>query len=663
MEDTISFLEIGVLIRELKEKLIGARVRKIYHPKKEELIIRFYKNEKISLRVLVPRYISVTEYKKENPTHPSHFCMFLRKYFTNAELVDIKQPNMERIVEFIFSKNNEKYSLIFELFSKGNILVCDKEGKILIPLKVQRWKDRQIKHHETYKLPPKRFDLENLTTDSLKRTMINSSRNQIVKCLAVDVGLGGVYSEEICKKAGISKEKNPQELSQNEFSIISSKIMELLEYADSGELKPNVIFENEKPIDVQPFELDIYEKNKKEYFESYNEALDYFFVKYMSKKVSSEKESNISREIVKQEAILEQHQKYLEELKKDSEILKKKGDYVYQNLGKIKDIFQNIKNAKSQGKSWEEISSILEKGKEQGNIEAKMIKKIIPESGIIVIDFEEPINMDITTDVTTNANKIYEKSKKLKSKIDGVEEAINKTKKKIEDIKNKKEETESEKKVFEKVEKRKKQWYEKFHWFYTSEEKLVIAGRDANQNEILIKKYVEPNDIIFHGDVHGSPFAIIKNGRESNEEEKREAAIFTLCHSKSWQNKRIENVYWVRPEQVSKDAPSGEHIAKGGFMIYGRKNYVKDIELRLGLGVTIEPLGVISGPVSNLRKRAKYYAVLIPGDKSKDKISKEIKDFIIRMAGSKYENVLKDISIEEIKEHAIEGSRIFGAEI
>ncbi len=663
MEDTISFLEIGALIRELKEKLIGARVRKIYHPKKEELIIRFYKNEKISLRILIPKYLSTTEYKKENPTHPSHFCMFLRKYFTNAELIDIKQPNMERIVELVFSKNNEKYRLIFELFSKGNILVCNEEGKILIPLTVQKWRDRWIKHHELYELPPKRFDLENLTTDSLKRKILASSRNQIVKCLAVDIGLGGVYSEEICKKTGIPKEKNPQELSQDEFSIITSKILELLEYVENGELKPNVVFENEKPIDVQPFELNIYEKNKKEFFESYNEALDFFFVKYMSKKVLSEQESNTSREIVKQEAILEQHQKYLEELKKDSEILKKKGDYVYQNLGKLKDIFQNIKNAKSQGKSWEEISAILEKGKEQGNLEAKMVKKIIPESGIIVIDFEEPLNLDIRTDVTTNANKIYEKSKKLKSKINGVEEAIEKTKKKIKQIKDRKEESETEKKVFEKIEKRKKQWYEKFHWFYTSEGKLVIAGRDANQNEILIKKYVEPNDIVFHGDVHGSPFTIIKNGKESSEEEKREAAIFTLCHSKSWQNKRIENVYWVRPEQVSKDAPSGEYVARGGFMIYGRKNYVKDIELRLGVGVKIEPLGIISGPVENLRKKAKYYSVLIPGDKSKDKISKEIKDFIIKMAGSKYENVLKNISIEEIKEHAIEGSRIFGANI
>ena len=661
MEDSLSFVEVAVLVRELKNKLIGSRIRRIYHPNKKELIIRFYKNDKINLRVLVPRYMSITEYKKENPTQPSHFCMFLRKYLTNAELIDVKQLKMERIIEFKFEKNNEKFLLIFELFSKGNIIICNENKEILIPLNVQFWKDRKIKPHEEYKLPPSRYDFDNIEPLTFKTNIINSSRNQIVKCLAVDIGLGGIYAEEICKLSNIDKKKHPEELTQNELAILIDNIISLLEKAQSGEINPNIVLEEDKPIDVQPFELEIYSEKLKKFFENYNKALDYFFVQYMSKKVVSEKEDKIDRELFKQEAILKQHTMYLEELEQKSEIYKKQGDYIYQHLGKLKDIFNNLKNAKQQGKSWEEIQSIIEKGKEEGNIEAKMIQRIVPDSGLIVIDFEEPIKLDITSDVTDNANFLYEKSKKLSSKIDGVKNAIKETQEKIEKIKQSRETTEKmEEQEFEKVEKRKKKWYERFHWFFTSENKLVIAGRDANQNEILIKKYLETNDIVLHGDVHGSPFAIIKEGRESTDKEKQEAAIFTLCHSKSWQNKRIENVYWVNPEQVSKDAPSGEYIGRGGFMIYGKKNYIKDIELRMGVGIQTEPLGVVSGPVDNLRKKVKHYAVLIPGDKSKDEISKRIKEFLIKVSSSKYKDVLSKVSIEEIKEHAIEGSIIFG---
>ncbi len=659
----MSFLEIAALVEELKEKLIGSRVRKIYHPKEKELTLRFYKSEKMNLRVLIPRYLSITEYKKENPTQPSHFCMFLRKYLTNAELIDIKQPEMERIIEFKFEKNNDIYFLIFELFSKGNIIICDKNREILIPLKVQKWKDRHIKPHEIYKFPPKRFDITEINTSNLKRIIKNSRREEIVKILAVDVGLGGVYAEEICKISEIDKNKKIEEISENQLSIIIKNIFELIEKPNNlEELNPNVVFENDKLLDVQPFELKIYSKHKKEYFDDYNKALDYFFVQYMEKQKSSRKEDEIKKELVKQQEILKQHKKYLEELKSKSETYKKQGDFIYQNLGKIKDIFRNIKKAKNEGKDWKEIKNIIKEGKAKGNIEAKMIRKIIPESGQIVLEFENPIRLDIRKDVTENANYLYQRSKKMKSKIQGVKDAIEKTKSKVDKIKSQ-EELEEDKKDFKKVRKRKKKWYERFHWFFTSNEKLVIAGRDANQNEILIKKYLEANDVVLHGDVHGSPFAIIKNGKESTEEEKREAAIFTLCHSKSWQNKRIDNVYWVNPEQVSKDAPSGEYIGRGGFMIYGKKNYIKDVELKLCVGVTIEPLKVISGPIENVRKKAKYYAVLIPGDKNKDKISKEIKEFLMKVSSSKYENILKQLRIEEIKEHAVENSRIFGAEL
>lgn len=37
---------------------------------------------------------------------------------------------------------------------------------------------------------------------------------------------------------------------------------------------------------------------------------------------------------------------------------------------------------------------------------------------------------------------------------------------------------------------RKAYWFERFHWFISSENYLVLSGRDAQQNELLVKRYM-----------------------------------------------------------------------------------------------------------------------------------------------------------------------------
>jgi len=38
-------------------------------------------------------------------------------------------------------------------------------------------------------------------------------------------------------------------------------------------------------------------------------------------------------------------------------------------------------------------------------------------------------------------------------------------------------------------------WFEKFNWFVSSENYLVLGGRDAQQNELLVKKYLNPGEL------------------------------------------------------------------------------------------------------------------------------------------------------------------------
>ena len=142
---------------------------------------------------------------------------------------------------------------------------------------------------------------------------------------------------------------------------------------------------------------------------------------------------------------------------------------------------------------------------------------------------------------------------------------------------------------------RKKLWYEKFYWFISSENFLIIAGKDAQQNELLVKKYLNKNDLYIHCDVHGSSSVIIKNAvkAQNNQTQNnqpnqpnqpqnnhqlpmltiKEAAIFNLCRSSAWKNNIIATAYWVYANQVSKTAPTGQYLTSGSFMIRGKKFY------------------------------------------------------------------------------------------
>ena len=121
---------------------------------------------------------------------------------------------------------------------------------------------------------------------------------------------------------------------------------------------------------------------------------------------------------------------------------------------------------------------------------------------------------------------------------------------------------------------RKPQWFEKFHWFITSDNYLVLGGKDAHQNETLVKRYLRAGDAYLHADVHGASSCVLrakrhrlKNGKTVavplSDQALHEAGNFTICRSSAWSSKMITSAWWVESHQVSKTAPS-ERIPKGG---------------------------------------------------------------------------------------------------
>ena len=233
------------------------------------------------------------------------------------------------------------------------------------------------------------------------------------------------------------------------------------------------------------------------------------------------------------------------------------------------------------------------------------------------------ITLDLNKGIEENAEVYFNKAKKIKKKLAGAKEALERTSKEHKKLKLKKEKEEAlmPSPTASPI---KKEWYEKFHWFISSEGFLVIGGRDATSNEIVIKKHTDNNDLVLHTDMAGSPFFVIKAEKGKIPEETiKEAADATCSYSKAWRLGLTDSsVFYVKPEQVSKKAQSGEYLTKGAFMIYGKTNY---IENKMNLAVGSKDGRIMGGPVEAVKKNCEKFVEIKQGREKTSDIAKKIR--------------------------------------
>lgn len=233
------------------------------------------------------------------------------------------------------------------------------------------------------------------------------------------------------------------------------------------------------------------------------------------------------------------------------------------------------------------------------------------------------IEIDLNKSVEENAEVYYEKAKKAKKKLKGAGAALEETRKKLAEAEKEEKGFLEETKEREAKKERKKEWYEKFHWFESSEGFLCIGGKDATSNEIVVKKHMEKGDIVFHTEMAGSPFFIVKKGQGAGEATLKECAQATAAYSRGWKRGLgTVEVYVVEPEQVSKTTKAGEYMPKGAFMIQGKRRFFNPkLELAIGLAEG----RIIGGPEEAVKKKTGNYIVVVPGREKKSELAKKIK--------------------------------------
>jgi len=230
------------------------------------------------------------------------------------------------------------------------------------------------------------------------------------------------------------------------------------------------------------------------------------------------------------------------------------------------------------------------------------------------------IEIDLNKTIEENATAYYNKSKLARKKIEGLKRAIVITKKI------------SEKRLPKaKKEAKNQKWFEKYRWFFTSDGLLVVGGKTAQQNEEIVKKRMDKKDIYFHAEVYGAPHCVVKISESKlksvPEQSMKEAAQFAATFSKAFETGQSSaDAYSVKPDQVSKRAPSGTSLATGAFMIYGTRNWFKKTTLSCAIGYLQKEKTLMCGPLSAVKRKAIHVYGLKYGTIEKNKATKVLQE-------------------------------------
>lgn len=643
MMKSMTNVDINIICQELNELLAGARVDKSFQPTKDTVVMRFHKagTGRMDLVIQAGKRIHISQYPLANPQSPPSFPMLLRKRVKGANVVSIQQHNFDRVVE-IKMKKDITYTLIVELFAKGNIILLNEENEILLPLKRKQWSDRDISSKKEYVFPIEHgINPMTITEDEFKE-IIKSSDDEIVRILAKN-GLGSLYAEEIMLKCEINKKTLSSELTKEDILEIYGALKKVFEGLEKKEFTPMIV-NNRKEIeelkkqnpdkqykvkeDVVAIRLHQYENFEEESFDSFNEACDEFYSSKVKHEITDIQEAVWNKKVGKFSKRLEKQEETLRGFEKTIEDSQKKGELLFTNYVQVENILNVIKDARKKDYGWKEIGKTLKDAKKSGMAEAQIFESMDPLGNITLNIDNTSIALDSKKSIPDNAEVYYEKAKKAKRKIKGAKIAIENTKAQLKDMEEKKEKAMANIMVPQKRVKKNLKWYEKLRWFVSSDGTLVVCGRDAGSNEAVVKKYLEQNDVYLHADIHGAPSVVAKISSDKlNNNLLKELGIFAASFSSAWsRNYGTQDVYWVEPEQVSKTPVSGEFVPKGAFIIRGKRNYIRGAKLEIAIGI-VDYDGekrIMAGPVDALKAYTDKYVTIKPGYTKKEKIAKEI---------------------------------------
>ncbi|MEA3165508.1 MAG: hypothetical protein QOJ26_365 [Thermoplasmata archaeon] len=601
MKQGMTNVDVAALAAELAPLLVGARLDKAYQPAKEQVLLRLRRKAsgKQDLLIELGRFATLTRRPPQNPDKPSMVAQILRTTFENSRLTGLAQIGFDRLLRLDFERGDGRHSVVVELFGDGNLLVLDADGKILLPMRGEDHGARKLRKGEPYQPPPGSAVPFGMAADELKAAAEASKASKdLVRFLALGLGFGPLWAEELCLRAALDKKAGIADLDAAAWGTLHAAIAALGRDIARNDLAPAIVYEDGKPVDAVPFGMAKYPAPRFTHEEAptFREALDVFFVGAGGDEDAEEPDDPRRPRYEDALGKVDQQLRMMDDaiagfIAKERED-QLDGDALYASFGEVQAALDALNKARAD-RSWTDVEAALAKGRAEGNASAQKIAEVRPHSGEAVLVVQLPdgktrkVTVDLRRSVQENAEACYAAAKKSRSRREGAEVA--------------RKDAQGRRRAVEKAgldafgaapvraERQSRHfWFEGYRWALTPSGLLAVGGRNAAQNDQVVKKYLRDGDRYVHADVHGAPSVVVRPAEgasgEVSAEDLRVACQFAVCASRAWRQGGAASAYWVTPAQVSKTPRSGEFVPRGAWIIHGKRNAEDHLPLEWAVG-------------------------------------------------------------------------------
>jgi predicted ribosome quality control (RQC) complex YloA/Tae2 family protein len=618
----LSGVELSYLINEIKSNIVqGYYVSDVTPVTRDSFLFKLHHSTKPDIMLMISsKGIWVTKLKFK-PLEQNYLGEIVKSHLERSKIDSIHQPGSERIVIFNFKHPVRGLRiLVAELFADGNIVLCDEESNILAILKPIEAKHRTLRVGTVYEFPPRRgIDVLTISMDDFVNMSNNveSSGLQVVKWVGRVTSLPRKFVEEIVRRSNVQTE-TVKNLTLDEISRIYYNTRSLVEEISTSSKHSPILIEDEdgNPRDVLPIPTGATAtartRKVTDYTEAVDQVLSYQIINLGQRLKTTNIESRLS-------ALLH--------------------DISEQDRAKE----QVIVKAHTIRKVARELMSIPYEGQDIEPYEP--FNKLIQEKLVNVFNYKGTRYLEVAGEEiefqrnpARMSSMLFQRAKDLERGLSSIDEARSRLVVQIDKLRRQVNSIESKGPAVRYV--RNKEWYERYRWFITSDGLLAIGGRDASSNSAIIRKHLGEQDLVFHAEIHGSPFFILKNGHSLDNVGRSllEVGQATVSFSRAWKDGLYgSDAYWVTPAQVKKGAPTGQFLPKGSFVIEGKRNYVKGLEIQLAIGINKqkEDFFLCCGPLPAIKASSLMYAGLLPGGHDPINAAKKVRnEFVSVLAGS-----------------------------
>ncbi len=599
-KSSFTSLDTAVMARELNRVLVGGRIDNIYRSSSAMLL-------KIKGRKIGSGYVLIEPARRAHVTwrigekDAKGWVPTFRAFMRGAVIDGVEQVRFERILMIRLRNKSSTLFLYAELIPRGIVALASSEGKALAVTSSIKAKDRTVVPGGRYSLPPLLPDIMNEDEGALAEMILRKGKS-IGSALVKELGIPPEVVNEVIQQE--TRAKKPEELGTEAVTDLIRNVKAFISSVIASP-KPVIVRASGKPLAFHPFmPRNLYKGAEVEYaeYDSFSKAVDEYFSQTLKEGVIGE------GEVAKHEALLREALRRLEEIREVINRLGVEARAFSENYYVIEQLWRCVRDTVKRV-GWDRVREFCGVG------------DIEPSRGVfkVVIDGTE-LSLNIVEPLHKQYALLMKRLEKERERLERGRKAVEKLKKKLAEVRAKA----SVRRLRRVVE-----WYDAYHWLITSHGFLAIGGRDAQQNEKVVRKYLGPQDIFVHADVHGaSAFVILTEGKDIPESDIREVAVMAASYSKAWYSGfAAVDVFWVRGEQVSKSPPPGQYLPKGSFMIYGKKNYIKGVRLRLAIGTELigeDGYRLVAGPEEVIKDRAVAYVVIEPGSLKRGKVAEKI---------------------------------------